>query len=169
MIDEVFDGWAWAKNGNNMDYARFFKTEIGGDNEIIGGEADMTWAQFDLTATVKRGQNAPSIIMWSIGNEVQEGAGSLNQQYADVQADLIRWAQELDTTKLVTRGDNVVKGNTSGTAYDIMNTLAEAGGVVGLNYTNGSQYDSQHAASPDWIIYVPRQLHRSTAGAFMTD
>ena len=36
VIDEVFDGWAWAKNGNNMDYARFFKTEIGGDNEIIG-------------------------------------------------------------------------------------------------------------------------------------
>ena len=153
VIDEVFDGWAWAKNGNNMDYARFFKTEIGGDNEIIGGEADMTWAQFDLTATVKRGQNAPSVIMWSIGNEVQEGAGSLNQQYADVQADLIRWAQELDTTKLVTRGDNVVKGNTSGTPYDIMNSLAEAGGVVGLNYTNGSQYDAQHAGSPEWIIY----------------
>ena len=61
----------------------------------------MTWAQFDLTAAIKRGQNAPSVIMWSIGNEVQEGAGSLNQQYADVQADLIRWAQELDTTKLV--------------------------------------------------------------------
>ena len=153
VIDEVFDGWAWAKNGNNMDYARFFKTEIGGDNEIIGGEADMTWAQFDLTAAIKRGQNAPSVIMWSIGNEVQEGAGSLDQQYADVQDDLISWAQELDTTRLVTRGDNVVKGNTSGTAYDIMNTLAEAGGVVGLNYTNGSQYDAQHAASPDWIIY----------------
>lgn len=153
VIDEVFDGWAWAKNGNNMDYARFFKIEIGGDNEIIGGEADMTWAQFDLTAAIKRGQNAPSVIMWSIGNEVQEGAGSLNQQYADVQADLIRWAQELDTTKLVTRGDNVVKGNTSGTPYDIMNSLAEAGGVVGLNYTNGSQYDAQHAGSPEWIIY----------------
>ena len=153
VIDEVFDGWAWAKNGNNMDYARFFKTEIGGDNEIIGGEADMTWAQFDLTAAIKRGQNAPSVIMWSIGNEVQEGAGSLNQQYAEIQDDLISWAQALDTTRLVTRGDNVVKGNTSGTGYDIMNTLAEAGGVVGLNYTNGSQYDSQHAASPDWIIY----------------
>ena len=47
----------------------------------------------------------------------------------------------------------MVKGNTSGTPYDIMNSLAEAGGVVGLNYTNGSQYDAQHAGSPEWIIY----------------
>ena len=39
------------------------------------------------------------------------------------------------------------------TPYDIMNSLAEAGGVVGLNYTNGSQYDAQHAGSPEWIIY----------------
>lgn len=153
VIDEVFDGWAWAKNGNSMDYARFFNTQIGGSNEIIGGEADMTWAQFDLTATIKRGQNAPSVIMWSIGNEVQEGAGSLNQAYADIQDNLVAWAQELDSTRLVTRGDNVVKGNASGTAYNIMDSLAEAGGAAGLNYTNGSQYDAQHAASPEWIIY----------------
>ena len=157
VIDEAFDGWAWAKNGNSYDYSRFFNETIGAKNQILGGAETMTWAQFDLTAMIKRGQNAPSVIMWSLGNEVQEGcagdAGSLNKQYADIQDDLISWAQALDTTRLVTRGDNKVKGNTSGTAYDIMDTLAEAGGVVGLNYTNGSQYDSQHAASPGWIIY----------------
>ena len=35
----------------------------------------MTWAEFDLKATANRGKNAPSIIMWSLGNEIQEGAG----------------------------------------------------------------------------------------------
>lgn len=35
----------------------------------------MTWAEFDLKATVGRGQNDPAIIMWSLGNEIQEGAG----------------------------------------------------------------------------------------------
>ena len=34
-----------------------------------------------------------------------------------------------------------------------MDSLAQAGGAVGLNYTNGSQYDTQHEASPDWPIY----------------
>ena len=34
-----------------------------------------------------------------------------------------------------------------------MDSLAQAGGAVGLNYTNGAQYDVQHSASPDWLIY----------------
>ena len=155
VIDEFFDGWAWAKNGNTNDYARFFNTKVGADNEILGAEDGMTWAQFDLTATVKRGQNAPSIIMWSTGNEVQEGAGLLNENYRQIQANLVQWTEELDSTRIVTRGDNVIKGNTNtGDMSVIMgNELADAGGAVGLNYTNGSQYDSQHDANPDWIIY----------------
>ncbi len=153
VIDEAFDGWAWAKNGNSMDYARFFNTEISADNEIIGAEDGMTWAQFDLTATVKRGWNAPSMIMWSIGNEVQEGAGSLNQQYADIQAELIEWTQALDDTRPVTRGCNVIKGNTSGISVTMMDSLSEAGGTAGMNYNSGAQYETQHNAHPDWIIY----------------
>ena len=153
VIDESFDGWAWAKNGNSNDYARFFKQTIGASNEIIGGEEGMTWAQFDLSAMIKRGQNAPSVIMWSLGNEVQEGAGSLNQQYADIQADLITWAQEIDTTRPLTRGCNVLKGQTSGIATDMMAALSESGGVVGSNYSSGAQYDTQHNAHPEWFIY----------------
>ena len=154
VIDEAFDGWMYPKNGNSNDYSVWFNQTVGADNEIIGAEEGMTWAQFDLTAMVKRGQNAPSIIMWSLGNEVQEGtAYGLNQTYLDTQSKLIAWAQELDSTRPVTRGDNNVKGSTSGTGYNIMDSLADAGGTVGLNYTVGSQYDTQHAANPDWMIY----------------
>ena len=154
VIDEAFDGWMYPKNGNSNDYSVWFDQTIDDGNEIIGAESGMTWAQFDLTAMIKKGQNAPSVIMWSLGNEVQEGtAYGLNQTYADAQSKLIAWAQELDSTRPVTRGDNNVKGNTSGTAYNIMDSLAQAGGAVGLNYTNGSQYDTQHEASPDWPIY----------------
>ncbi len=153
VIDEFFDGWAWAKNGNTNDYARFFNTAVGADNEILGAEDGMTWAQFDLTATVKRGQNAPSIIMWSTGNEVQEGAGSLNDSYRQIQLNLIQWTKELDSTRIVTRGDNVIKGNTSGMSVTMGNDLADAGGAVGLNYNSGAQYDTQHTTNPDWIIY----------------
>lgn len=154
VVEEAFDGWMYPKNGNSNDYSGWFNQTIGADNTILGAEEGMTWAQFDLTAMIKRGQNAPSIIMWSLGNEVQEGtAYGLGQAYADAQSKLIAWAQALDSTRLVTRGDNNVKGSTSGTAYNIMDSLAQAGGAVGLNYTNGAQYDTQHSASPDWLIY----------------
>ena len=153
VIDEAFDGWAWAKNGNSYDYSRFFNETIGAENQILGGAENMTWAQFDLTAMIKRGQNAPSVIMWSLGNEVQEGAGNLNQQYADIQAKLITWAKEADDTRPVTRGCNSIKGQTSGIASDMMDSLSDAGGVAGFNYNSGDQYDTQHNANPDWFIY----------------
>ena len=100
VVEEMFDGWQNAKNGNNNDYARFFNQTIDESNQILGKENGMTWAKYDLTATVKRGWNAPSVIMWSLGNEVQEGAtGVLTQAYANVQANLIDWTTALDTTR----------------------------------------------------------------------
>lgn len=153
VIDEAFDGWAWPKNGNSNDYARFFNTMIDASNGIMGKEEDMTWAQFDLSAMIRRGQNAPSVIMWSLGNEVQEGAGSLNDQYANIQANLITWAQGIDTTRPVTRGCNVIKGQTSGIAAEMMDSLSKARGAAGFNYNSGDQYDIQHQQHPDWFIY----------------
>ena len=154
VIEEFFDGWMYPKNGNLHDYSEWFNVQVEDGNQILGAEDGMTWAQFDLTATVKRGWNAPSVFMWSIGNEVQEGTNyGLNATYAEAQTKLINWTQALDKTRPVTRGDNNVKGSTSGTGYDILNSLSKAGGIVGLNYTSGAQYDQQHAASKDWIIY----------------
>ncbi len=155
VIEEVFDGWKWAKNGNRNDYARFFDQTIAGNNKILGKEDGMKWSQFDLTATVKRGWNAPSVIMWSLGNEVQEGAtGDLTQEYANVQADLIRYATALDTTRPCTRGDNFLKKENPGqVAFNMMDKMTEANGTVGLNYCDGGKYDNLHKSNPTWKIY----------------
>ena len=75
VIDEFFDGWMFHKNTNSNDYATWFNKTIEEGNQILGAEENMTWAEFDLKATVGRGQNDPAIIMWSLGNEIQEGAG----------------------------------------------------------------------------------------------
>lgn len=155
VIDEAFDGWAWAKNGNQNDYSVWFNEPIGEGNEIIGGASDMTWAQFDLRAMIKRGQNAPSVIMWSLGNEVQEGAtGSLTAAYANVQSNLITWTKEVDDTRPVTRGDNIIKRNiTAEIPSQMFQEITEADGMVGLNYCNGSLYDSLHSTYPNWPLY----------------
>ena len=54
VMDESFD--MWRRRKTKHDYARFFDQ----------------WAERDLTDLVLRDRNHPSILMWSIGNEVLE-------------------------------------------------------------------------------------------------
>ncbi len=112
----------------------------------------MTWAEFDLKATLRRGQNDPSIIMWSLGNEIQEGCPS-NVSGFDKQAPtLIKWAQETDSTRMLTIGSNAVK-NFSAEHVNIGTQLTEAGGTSGTNYSDGNSYDSLHRQYPQWKLY----------------
>ena len=68
VMDESFD--MWRRKKSNGDYARFFDE----------------WHKKDLSDLIKRDRNHPSIIMWSIGNEVLE-------QWSDVAADTLSLEQ----------------------------------------------------------------------------
>lgn len=73
LIEEAFDGWQHKKNRNN-DYTLWFEQQIGsGQEKLVGASTNMKWSEFDLKQMVKRGRNMPSIIAWSLGNEVMEG------------------------------------------------------------------------------------------------
>ena len=150
VIDEIFDGWMHAKNSNSNDYSVWFNKKVGADNALLGANSDMTWAEFDLKATLSRGQNAPSIVMWSLGNEIQEGAGGSG--YAEKAPELIKWAQEVDKTRMVTIGSNKVKEYLED-HISIANQLTEAGGASGTNYSKGNSYDALHEKYPDWRLY----------------
>src|SRR5690606_26731619 len=54
IVSEAFDMWERSKT--TYDYARFFKE----------------WAYRDVQSWVKRDRNHPSLIMWSIGNEIYD-------------------------------------------------------------------------------------------------
>lgn len=64
VMDEAFD--MWRKKKTSHDYARYFPE----------------WHERDLTDMIVRDRNHPSIIMWSIGNEVLE-------QWSDASADTL--------------------------------------------------------------------------------
>jgi len=68
VMDESFDMWRRRKTQN--DYARFFDE----------------WHERDLADLVKRDRNHPSILMWSIGNEVLE-------QWSSAEADTLTLEQ----------------------------------------------------------------------------
>ena len=70
LVEEAFDCWLSGKAGNTEDYGKWFYQTIESGNQIVNGREGEKWAEFDLKAMVRRGRNNPSIIMWSIGNEI---------------------------------------------------------------------------------------------------
>lgn len=154
VMDEVFDGWTNYKNGNTNDFGKEFNKKLAADNQVIGGSEDMTWAQFVLESTINRDKNDPSVVMWSIGNELPTGcAGGNNSQttYPGIADNLIQWIQKIDNTKPITMGDNQSSWNANDFRTTIDKKLIAAGGVVGLNYYPG-QYANKHRQQPTWPL-----------------
>lgn len=81
VMDEAFD--MWKKRKNRFDYNIDF-------NE---------WHNRDLQDMVIRDRNHPSIIIWSIGNEIREQFDSSGTRIAK---ELVQIVKELDTTRPVT-------------------------------------------------------------------
>ncbi|MGV9183893.1 glycoside hydrolase family 2 TIM barrel-domain containing protein [Arcanobacterium canis] len=155
IVEESFDGFQRAKNNNRNDYARFFNEPVKDNPGLENVPEGSTWAQFDLESMIHRSMNSPSVIMWSIGNEIGEGtAGYENlSNYTTSQANLIKWAKAADPTRPVTRGDNQMRENWNSATSDLMRSLVDAGGIAGVNYVAGDQYRKIHEAFPKWPLY----------------
>ncbi|MGT2844574.1 discoidin domain-containing protein [Streptococcus hongkongensis] len=153
LIDEAFDTWEYAKNGNVNDYSRFFNEKIG--DTLLGltnAHKDQTWAEYHVKQMVRAAQNDPSVIMWSTGNEVMEGFSGDTSGYPKVIEKLVKWIKEVDNSRPTTLGDNKLK-NLNDTSISMANVLSQNKGIVGYNYANGSQYDKGHKDHPEWMIY----------------
>ena len=162
LVEEAFDCWLSGKAGNTEDYGRWFEAPIEEGNQIVDGDGCEEWAEFDVKAMVKRGKNAPSIIMWSLGNEVfqQTNSASDHGRYPEVAAQLIQWVAEEDATRYVTFGDNQFKGNESNdsnVATQTAKVFAGAsqygvpGGLPGYNYGGAGQIQNGH--NKGWMVY----------------
>lgn len=112
VMDESFDVWTWDKENTPFNYNLYFDQ----------------WHKRDLSDMIIRDRNHPSIIMWSVGNEIPEQGGTGADTIGRViTRELVGIIKELDNTRPVTAGLN-----------DAVNTnnmyLSNALDIIGINY-----------------------------------
>lgn len=133
VIEEAFDQWEEAKTAN--DYHRFF---------------DKNWEK-DITAMVTRDRNHPSIIMWSMGNEIPERGRASGVKIAKMIGDKIR---SLDATRPNTQAIFTFwEDSNKGLTWEKDTPAAFAvTDIAGYNY-NSFNYESDHKKYPNRIMY----------------
>jgi beta-galactosidase len=125
VIDEAFDGWKTQKN--KYDYAMIFDD----------------WWKRDIESMVLRDRNHPSVIMWSIGNEIIERKEPEAVKTAKMLADAIR---NIDPTRPVTSAMTTWDKD-----WEIFDPLMAVHDVCGYNYQL-HRASSDHKRVPSRII-----------------
>jgi beta-galactosidase len=135
VMDEIFDAWKTGKTNN--DFHRIF--------------AD--WHEPDLRSFIRRDRNHPSIISWSVGNEIPEQSSADGGATGTMLRDI---ARQEDPTRLVTAAMN---GAGPGTA------LADAMDIDGLNYQGEGNGASWSSSYPAFHSKYPNKMIWSTESA----
>lgn len=114
VMDETFDVWTWDKENTPYNYNLYF----------------VQWHERDLSDHIKRDRNHPSVIMWSVGNEIPEQGGAGEDTVGRViTRNLVNIVKRLDDTRPVTSGLN--SASNSNNLY-----LSGALDIIGVNYNH---------------------------------
>jgi len=124
ILDEAFDEWKHGKTKN-------------GYNTLWDD-----WAEKDMVAFIHRDRNHPSVIAWSVGNEVREQGMKDGSKYCQFLVDICK---REDPIRPTTAGFNNWKGA-------INNGLADIVDVPGWNY-KPQRYQFIHENHPNWKMY----------------
>ncbi len=125
VMDEAFDMWKVPKKRNGL--SKYWDE----------------WYERDLREFLRRDRNHPSVVLWSIGNEVPEQGRA---DGAMIAKRLTEICHEEDATRPTTAAFNSADAA-------MRNHLTEAVDVPGFNY-RPTQYAQIHKDHPEWIIFA---------------
>lgn len=158
VIDEIFDCW------------RLNKTE--NDFHLIFDD----WHEQDLRTMIRRDGNHPSIIAWSVGNEVGEQMHS--QELAEIATMLQKIVGEEDSSRPSTASMNYAQPGNEGAPFvkilDVLSINYQGEGIrdtPNFNVTSGittpPAYPLFHQAQPEKLIWTSESASTlSTRGTF---
>lgn len=127
VLSESFD--CWKKPKNPYDYARFFEE----------------WAERDVAKWIRRDRNHPSVIMWSVGNEIYDThADERGQETLRMLMNLVA-KHDPKGNAPATLGSNFMPWPNTQKCADIIK-------LMGYNYAE-KLYEEHHKEHPDWMIY----------------
>lgn len=141
VIHETFDQWQKPKRSN--DYHQFFDE----------------WSEKDLIASLRRDRNHPSIIMWSIGNEIEQRA---DKEGVEIAKNLVRIIEEYDSSRYSTVGANAFWDRRHFKWSEDSYRAFENVDVAGYNY-NWREYENDHKDYPNRVIYGSESYPKEAA------
>lgn len=164
VINEALD--EWRRNKDKWITSRFAKDMY--PEQITGyGDIFEEWAERDVKDMVRSTRNHPSIIMWSMGNEIEwtypyyykmekSNQGLGNQvlieetedgydELKETAVEIQNWIKEIDKTRYVTTGGVLPRAGGITGYFDVPD-------VMGYNY-RAVNYDDDHKNFPNRIIY----------------
>lgn len=141
VMDEAFDQWQAGKN--EYDYHVDFAE----------------WWEKDLGCMVMRDRNHPSVVMWSIGNEVPDQS---TPEGPGIARDMIKLCHELDPTRLVTSGNDRIAADNNPATEEFLAEFAED--IVGYNYPDRWRTRRETYYTTDKLRWPERRVVATEAG-----
>ncbi|GAA4727870.1 glycoside hydrolase family 2 TIM barrel-domain containing protein [Phytohabitans rumicis] len=145
VMVEAFDTWRNNKTAN--DYGDWFELEAPGGGGLL-------WSDVDIMEMVHEFKNSPSVVMWSIGNEIR------GQTVADAQR-LVADIKSIDTTRPVVWGSDSYRTPPSPTSTN--GQIAQLLDGVGLNYNTAQSVDALHQLYPDTFFFESESSSSTSA------